>query len=351
MTVADSYAEIHRYDGAVLHHDRRDRTVPCELQPRDVAIVRDVWRYKFLTATQILELWWPQGSVAWPGQRRLRKLFDAGYLERFRPIARRGSYPWTYHLGDAGHHLLQRADVIPHGQRYYQRAIYDYGHVLHELQLNAWVLALRLNAGDALETWRGEEDITPPPGTRHARLDPNDDWSVEDLKDPRARLIRPDAVLELVDEHGELRTILVEYDRTKRVDKNYDKFRRYDTFLCSWWRHSSYGGQPAPPWVLFICQNAEQRETFLAAADRELTGHRWHPSAAPERYDYVGRLQILFAVEHDAHAGRSEAWRLPAFPAGHPARDASVRRERLTAPQSSQAGSVGDGEAGTARAR
>ena len=338
MTVADSYADIHRYDGAVLQHDARDKPIDCELQPRDVAIVRDVWRYKFLTATQILELWWRQGAVAWPAQRRLRKLFDAGYLERFRPIARRGSYPWTSHLGDAGHHLLQRAGVIPHGQRYYQRAIYDYGHVLHELQLNAWVLALRRSAGDALQTWNGEQDINPPPASRHARPDPDDDWSAEDLKDQRARLIRPDAVLELLDEHGYLRTILVEYDRTRRVDKNYDKFCRYDTFLCSWWRRSAYGDQPAPPWVLFICQNAEQRETFLAAADHELTGHRWHPSASPDRYEYIGRRHILFAVEHDAHAGNPEAWQLPAFPAGHPARDASVRRERLTAPRPSQAG-------------
>ncbi len=311
MTIADSYAEIHRYDGAVLHHDRRDQTVPCELQPRDVAIVRDVWRYKFLTATQILELWWPQGSVAWPGQRRLRKLFDAGYLERFRPIARRGSYPWTYHLGDAGHHLLQRAGVIPRGQRYYQRAIYDYGHVLHELQLNAWVLALRRTAGDALVAWNGEQDINPPAGMRRSRHDGGDDWSVEDLKDPRARLIRPDAVLELLDEHGEMRTILVEYDRTKRVDKNYDKFRRYDAFLCAWWHDSDFGDRPAPPWVLFICQTQLQREAFLATADRELTGHRWHPSAPPERYEYVGRRRILFAVEHDAHSGHAEAWRLP----------------------------------------
>jgi Replication-relaxation len=338
--IAESYTEIHRYDGAVLQHDRRETTVPCELQPRDVAIVRDVWRYKFLTAHQLLELWWPDRTAAWPGQRRLRKLFDAGHLERFRPIARRGSYPWTYYLGEAGHGLLQRAGVIPHGQRYYQRAIYDYGRVLHELQLNAWVLALRRTVGDALETWNGEHDIAPPPGSRHPQLDLGGDWSAEDLKDPRARLIRPDAVLELLDENGNLRTILVEYDRTRRVDKNYDKFRRYDAFLCWWWHHTSYGDQSEPPWVLFVCQTEDQRETFLAAADRELTGHRWHPSAAPEQYDYIGRQRILFAVEHDAHAGRPEAWQLPAFPAGHPARDAIVRRERLAAPRTSQHGDL-----------
>ena len=125
------------------------------------------------------------------------------------------------------------------------------------------------------------------------------------------------------------RTFLIEYDRTRRVDKNYDKLRRYDAFLCSWWRHSTYGDEPSPPWILFVCQTHEQRETFLAAADRELTGHRWHPSAGPDRHDYVGRRRVLFALEHD---GRVDAWQLPAFPAGHPARDVSVRRRRLATP-------------------
>ena len=41
--------------------------------------------------------------------RRLLKLFRVGYLDRFRPISRRGSFPWTYQLGLEGHRLLQRA--------------------------------------------------------------------------------------------------------------------------------------------------------------------------------------------------------------------------------------------------
>src|SRR3954452_9947924 len=200
--LAESYLEAHRYDGAVIQHARRDTIVPCAVQPRDLAIARDVWRYKFLTAPQLLELWWPDGA-AWPGQRRLRKLFDAGYLERFRPLARQGSYPWTYHLGQHGHQLLQRAGHIAPGQRYYPRTIYDYGHVLHELQLNAWILALRRTAGHALQTWHGETDITPPPEARHPQLQLDHDWSAEDLRDPRARLLRPDAVLELARERDD----------------------------------------------------------------------------------------------------------------------------------------------------
>lgn len=335
--VAESYQEAHRYDGAVVQHDRREAIVPCAIQPRDVAIVRDVWRHKFLTAPQLLELWWP-GGVAWPGQRRLRKLFQGGHLERFRPLARRGSYPWTYHLGAEGHRLLQHAGLIPFGHRYRPRAIYDYGHVLHELQLNSWVLAVRRAAGEALLAWHGELDIEPPTEARQQQLRLEDDWSAERLRDPRARLIRPDAVLELARAGGETRRIfLIEYDRTRRLDKNYDKFRRYDAFLNWWWRHTAYADYEAPPFVLFICQDTAQREQFLAAADRELTGHRWHPSAPPERHDYAGRRRILFALEHDAHAGVLEAWKLPAFPPGHSARYSEVRRVRfapMLAPES-----------------
>jgi hypothetical protein len=325
--LAASYIEAHRYDGAVVQHDRRDAIVPCVVQPRDLAIVRDVWRYKFLTAPQLLELWWPDAGATWPGQRRLRKLFNAGYLERFRPIARRGSYPWTYHLWHAGHQLLQRAAMIPRSQRFYARAIYDFGHVLHELQLNAWVLAFRRAAGEALLAWHGETDIAPPRDVHRDQLPLPGDSSVEDLRDDRPRLLRPDAVLEVAREEEEnVSTVLIEYDRTRRIDKNYEKFRRYDAFLCSWWRLTTYGANCSPPIVVFVCQTQDQCRQFLTAADHELTGHHWRPTADLDEQDYLGRRRLVFALEHDAHAGVLEAWQLPGLPPTYRARRSAVRR-------------------------
>src|SRR5690242_19519906 len=99
-----SYVEVHRYEGAAIEHGKRERLIPCAVQPRDVAIVRGVWLYKYLTAPQVQELWWPERSLQ-AADRRLLKLFHAGHLERFRPVARRGSYPWAYHLGEHGHRL------------------------------------------------------------------------------------------------------------------------------------------------------------------------------------------------------------------------------------------------------
>jgi hypothetical protein len=327
-----SYVEAHRYDGAAVEHAKRDQLEYCAVQPRDVAIIHDVSRHKFLTAPQLRELWWPTASVQ-AADRRLLKLFRAGLLDRFRPYARRGtgSYAWTYYLGEAGHRLLQHAGLTPDGQRYRRRAVFDYGHVLHELQLNSWVLAYRRATGDDLLVWDGETLIGFPAGFRHDQRRLDDDWSAEGLRDPRARPVCPDAILEIAgDEPGDgSRTLLVEYDRTRRLDKNYEKFRRYDAFLNWWWHQSNLAHHQAPPFVLFICQDDEQRAIFLEAADRELTGHRWHPDVVPERHEYAGRQRILFTTEIDVHAGRLDAWRLPVFPDGHRARDAGVRRVHI----------------------
>lgn len=326
-----TYVEAHRYEGAAIERGRRTEIVPCAVQPRDVAIVHDVARYKFMTAPQLRELWWPRASVQ-AADRRLLKLFRAGYIERFRPVSRAGtgSFPWTYSVGAAGHQLLQHADLIAEKRRYRPRVIYDFGHVLHELQVNAWVLAYRRSLGEDFLDWDGETTIDPPHGLRSGeRLD--DDWSAEGLSDPRARPVCPDAVVEVASDEAAAppRLLLVEYDRTRRLDKNYEKFRRYDTFLNWWWQRTHLGDRRAAPFVLFVCQDDEHRDQFIAAADRELGGHRWHPDVAPERYEYVGRQRMLFATEVDAHRGQLEARRLPSFPKGHGARSDAVRRVRI----------------------
>jgi hypothetical protein len=230
--------------------------------------------------------------------------------------------------------LLQRAGIVGPRERFVRREVYDYGHVLHELQLNAWVLAYRRAAGDLLLSWEGETHIDPPSEARASQgvLHVRDYWSAEGLRDPRPRLVRPDAVLEVARSDGEgSRVFLIEYDRTRRVDKNYEKFRRYDTFLCWWWQHTSYADSDRP-FVIFVCQDEDQRSRFLSAADHELTGQLWHPSAAPDENIYTGRQRVLFANELDVHVGRLEARRVPSVPPDNARRggsDADVRRVRL----------------------
>ena len=96
--------------------------------------------------------------------------------------------------------------------------------------------------------------------------------------------------------------------------RNYEKFRRYDTFPCWWWQHTSFADGDRP-YVMFICQDQDQRDRFLNAPDRELTSQLWHPSPAPEEV-YIGRQRVIFACELDVHLGRLGARRVPGVPPG-----------------------------------
>ncbi len=143
-------------------------------------------------------------------------------------------------------------------------------------------------------------------------------------------------MLEVARPGGEVsRVIFIEFDRTRRVDKNYEKFRRYDTFLCWWWQHTSFADGDRP-YVMFICQDEDQRDRFLNAADRELTGQLWHPSASPDEKVYIGRQRVIFACELDMHVRRLEARRVPNFPPGDARRHdggADIRGVRLPGPR------------------
>jgi hypothetical protein len=124
--------------------------------------------------------------------------------------------------------------------------------------------------------------------------------------------------------------LFVEYDRTRRVDKNYDKFRRYEALLAGWWNHA-LPAETQRPAVVFICQDDEHRERFLAAADWQLTAHqtRW-ADLNPER-EYPVRDRVVFALEHDIREGRAEGVRLPRQPPAVANRDNRVRGLRLPA--------------------
>jgi hypothetical protein len=123
-------------------------------------------------------------------------------------------------------------------------------------------------------------------GTSDRHVDFDSDQYAENLRDDRPRLMRPDAVVEVEDSDGGTPLMcFLAFDRTRRVDKNYEKFRRYDCFLNYWWRYTDFGA----PWVIFICQERGHAIQFLDAADRELDrGHlkaveRRRRRSAPDR--------------------------------------------------------------------
>ena len=85
------------------------------------------------------------------------------------------------------------------------------------------------------------------------------------------------------------------------------------------------------PAVVFICQDDEHRERFLAAADRQLTAHqtRW-ADLNPER-EHPVRDRFVFALERDIRERRAEGVRLPRQPPAVATRDNRVRGLRLPA--------------------
>ena len=69
-------------------------------------------RHRFLTTGQIAELWW-EGRGLRAVRRRMTRLFEAGFVERFRPqTLRRLSYQWTYCLARDGFRAAEQTDEL-----------------------------------------------------------------------------------------------------------------------------------------------------------------------------------------------------------------------------------------------
>lgn len=337
MTAAlDTYAELRLAEGKLLRWGERDRKAEVALQPRDLEILVALARYRFLTTGQIAELWW-EGRGLRAVRRRMTRLFEAGFVERFRPQTLRGSYQWTYCLARDGFRAAQQTGELADSLKFAPRreSIFDYRYVIHDLRTNEWVLRYRELLGERLLDWAGPDEsrCEPPKKTRDEEymdrataIMGDCGWHPSDVPDEYFRPVQPDAVLDVASGEHDVR-VLVEYDRTRRVDKNFDKFLRYETLLVVWWRATGLGC----PYVVFVCQDADHRRRFLLAADNELTGHLFATTEDGFREHYTARDRTLFVLESDIRNGDAKALALPPVPPRHERREqpASVRRVAL----------------------
>jgi hypothetical protein len=108
----DTYAELRLAEGKLLRWGERATKAACALQPRDLEILVALARYRFLTTGQIAELWW-DGRGLRAVRRRMTGLFEAGFVERFRPQTLRGSYQWTYCLAHDGFRAAEQTGELP----------------------------------------------------------------------------------------------------------------------------------------------------------------------------------------------------------------------------------------------
>lgn len=318
----DTLTELRLAEGKLLGWDERKNETRCAIQSRDAEILTALTRYRFLTTAQIAELWW-NGCGMRAVRRRMTQLFETGLVERFRPQTIRGAFQWTYCLSSDGLRAAQQSGELPAGLKFTARRerLFDYRYVIHDLRVNEWVIRFRELAGDSLFGWRGPDEAVIEPPRRLQEINAHAEGYYGDLDHNAVRPIQPDARLDVADTEGDL-MMFVEYDRTRRVDKNYDKFRRYEAFLTGWWRMAI--GDWLPPVVVFVCQDEDHQLRFLRAADHELVAYFSPRYSGAADYRYPARERMVFALEEDIHRGRAAAMRVPPWPHGHQRRTDNV---------------------------
>ena len=330
----------------------RGRRRTCEEDPepqqRDLEILRALHRYRYLTTRQIAETWWP-GCHLTRAQVRLRRMHDAGWIDRIRPRLDRGSHEWIYLLARHGFKLGQSyvrgpESYIPADSKWRPRDAVDLDYVWHDLEVNEWMLAYTRLLGAHVADWLGPaearieiESAYDPTRRRHARLTAdrvNPDMAHANELRLGGELwpVFPDAAIVL--EHGETELpfeLLVEYDRTGRPKKNVEKLRRYDTLLTIGWRaverlrtRSPAGAWTPPAIVAFVCQPGNV-ESFMQVADAEVTGQLG--SYLSQERVRPGRDGIVFCDAADVEAESLRAWRLPQEPPASRTAEEFVPRE------------------------
>ena len=110
--------------------------------------------------------------------------------------------------------------------------------------------------------------------------------------------------------------LLVEFDDRLPPGSATAKLERYDHFLTGWSLHTRrYGSRAeALPLVVFVCRDRSRAREFARRADAVLGAARAYAGEYPFDWEYTGRRHILFAAERDAHEGLLIAYGCPALP-------------------------------------
>jgi hypothetical protein len=304
-------------------------------------------------------------------QRRLKRLSDAGLLQRFQFHRRDGGgVPMCYVISDAGRRLLTadgRLGAAPQAPAQRKpRPDAPLRQARHEVHVAGWLLALaRLTGRERCSVLgRGQAAISPPArrgpdgaapiGPDELRLPggqvPHDflrtDPSGRRVEVDRFETVRPDALLQVIGEPthrwgerpdgtgrdgagastlgagpsapGAGMDIMVEFDDRVGSDRWIAKLERYDHFLAGWSVHTARYGRrmQAVPLVVFVCRDRARARECARRADPVLSACRAYAGEYPFDWRYPGRDAMLFAAERDAHEGLGCAHGVPHLPPG-----------------------------------
>lgn len=133
-----------------------------ELSPRDMDILKSVYTYRFLTSTQLTKMFFTSKSFA---DRRLRRLYDHGFLDRIQRPVTEGKSELLYALWTEGARFLSRKFQISKEELGWSKSKNRVGgeFLEHELEVTRFRLTLeeafKHNPSYSLKEWRNKEEL------------------------------------------------------------------------------------------------------------------------------------------------------------------------------------------------
>jgi Replication-relaxation len=348
---AESYRELAELDRAYSVRWAPPVTSPGRLHPDplDMEILALVARLGHVLSSQLHRRFNPR-RAATTTQRRLKRLADAGLLERFQFHRRDGGgVPMCYVATDVAMRMLGLEEEPAGGGRAARdgprprATVSDEARRLrrarHELHVGGWALAFSQLMGVERCALRGRSEavLVPParstpegkapfapadlrlPGGRVPHDFLRADASGEPSEVDRFETVRPDGIVEVAREGaGGPRTtdVVVELDDRLAHGGWAAKLERYDHFLAGWSVHTARYGRrrEAEPAVVFLCRDRSRARECGRRADALLRACRAYAGEYPFDWEYPGRERISFASERDVHEGLLLAFRVPALP-------------------------------------
>jgi Replication-relaxation len=343
-TPAESYRELVDLDHTHSARWGKRAVTPRTLEPDhlDLDVLVLVASLRHVLTSQIHRRFNRARSVT-TTHRRLKRLADAGLLERFQFHRRDGGgVPMCCVITAAGLDALEAAgrgwlgEGWDRGSGARPRAApsrsADEGRLRqarHDAHVAGWVLALAAVLDDTgTAVLRGPEaSVLSPPGRstgeQGAALAPVDlrlpggrtphdflrtDGAGERIEVERFETLRPDAIVE-----GGALDVLVELDDRAHL---VGKLERYDHFLAGWSVHTRrYGPRsPTEATVVFVCRDRARARERARDADGVLCSCRAYAGEYPFDWEYPARERILFVAERDVHEGLACAYGVPRLP-------------------------------------
>lgn len=352
-TAAESYRELVDLDGAHRVRNARAATPPRTLVPDqlDIEILLLIAEMRHVLTSQIHRRFNPQ-RAATTTQRRLKRLADAGLLDRFQFHRRDGGgAPMCHVIAAAGLRLLEAhggfrtpevGEVSTSGEPSFKSQSSPPStstvagerrlrQARHDVHVTGWALALEQALGGAPLRLRGpaQAAISPPLaatasgratiGPRELRLPggrtPHDflrtDSAGARIEVERFETVRPDASIEAAGVE-----MLVELDDRLPSGGGAAKLERYDHLLAGWSLAAPrFARRGAPrPLVVFLCRDRRRARECARRADHVLSACRAYAGEHPHDWEYPGRAAILFAAERDIHEGSLLAYGVHRLP-------------------------------------